>query len=61
MVSGSNEAFNARHRTLLLRDQFRGVDSRPGENVQGPRQFPEIVMTTLGGRQGNRAGLTAIS
>ena len=28
MVSGSNEAFNARHRTLLLRGEDRGVDTR---------------------------------
>src|SRR5687768_3179991 len=28
MVSGSNEAFNARHRTLLLRGEDRGMDTQ---------------------------------
>jgi hypothetical protein len=32
MVSGSNEAFNARHRTLLLRSEYRGWIRRPGRD-----------------------------
>jgi len=52
MVSGSNEAFNARHRTLLLRGEDRGVDTRgrQRESCKGRAIVRKIVMT--GGRPG---------
>ena len=41
MVNGSNEAFNARHRTLLLRSQYRGMDGPARrESLQGPSHAP---------------------